>query len=151
MPEEEAIKILIEALKYYRDGFHSSAYSTMGFTALAAGWLITSQSARDFIHSHRWLGWSAIAMIMASFAGYWKMAIGVMKLSLEVSGKLHTYGNAAGLYEHYLLKQSGVNGYILIQGLATAFIILVLIAILFPPREEQEVTPTPKKKSAKSK
>jgi hypothetical protein len=56
MAEEEVISALMEALKFFREQYLSSAYSTMGFTVIGAGWLITSRSARVFIHSHRWLG-----------------------------------------------------------------------------------------------
>jgi len=48
--------LLLDALKFFRENFISSAYSTMGFTIIAAGWLIPSKPAREFIHACRWLG-----------------------------------------------------------------------------------------------
>lgn len=130
------INALIEALKYYRENFISSAYSTMGFTAVAIGWLITSRSARLFLHSHRWLSLASIIMIIISFAGYWGLSLGVQSLSQEITDKLSAYSSARGLYEHYTLSLVGVYGFILIQGLATAFIILVILAILRDPGKE---------------
>jgi hypothetical protein len=131
-----AINALIEALKYYRENFISSAYSTMGFTAVAIGWLITSRSARLFLHSHRWLSLAAVIMIIISYAGYWELSLRVQSLSQGIANKLSAYPAAQGLYEHYTLSLAGVHGFILIQGLATGFIILVMVAILRDPGKE---------------
>ena len=74
-------KLLLDALKFYRENFISSAYSTMGFSVVAAGWLITSKSAQEFIRNRRWLGWVSIAMIVLSYVGYWRMALAVQSWS----------------------------------------------------------------------
>lgn len=131
-----AINASIEALKYYRQNFISSAYSTMGFNAVAIGWLITSSSARLFLHSHRWLSLAAMIMIIISYSGYWVLSLRVQSLSQGIASKLSAYPAAQGLHEHYALGLPGVYGFILIQGLAMAFIILVVIAILRDPGKE---------------
>jgi hypothetical protein len=136
MDEAATINALMESLKFFRDQYLSSAYSTMGFTAIAAGWLITSRSARLFLHSHRWLGLSSLFLIVLTYIGYWRMSLGVQTLSQIISDKLSMHSAAQGLYEHYALTLPSVYGFIFMQGLALVFMILIIIATLKDPGKE---------------
>ena len=136
MDEAAKINALMEALRFFRDHYLSSVYSSMGVTALAAGWLITSRSARVFLHAHRWLSVSSIFVIILSYIGYWKMTLGVQTLSQTIYDKLSMFSSAQGVYEHYALTRPGVFGFILMQGLAATFIILLIIATMKDPGRE---------------
>jgi len=121
--------LLLDALKFYRENFISSAYSTMGFTVVAVGWLITSKSAQDFIRSHRWLGLTSIVMIVITYIAYWRMSLGVQRASHDIAAALQ--GRMEDIvYKHYELSINGISGFILIQGLATAFVILLILSII---------------------
>jgi len=132
MTESEIIRTLMDALKFYRENFISSSYSTMGFTIVAVGWLITSKSAQDFFRSHRRLSVAAIAMLIVSFIAYWRLALGVWALSHAIAEKLSTHIERS-LFQYYELSSQGVYGFILLQGLATAFIILLIVSIINEP------------------
>jgi len=138
MKEPEMIATLMEAIKFFRGQYISSAYSTMGFTIIAAGWLITSRSARVFVHSHRWLGISSIAMIVMGYIGYWRMSLGVQKASQEIADQLKILlgQDSSFLYGHYALSIEGVKGFIFLQGLALLFLSLIIIAVLRNPGQE---------------
>lgn len=147
-------KLLLEALRFYRENFISSAYSTMGFTVVAIGWLVTSKSAQDFIRPRRWLGLASIIMIAASYAGYWRMALAVQSSSHAIATELSKHYQQI-VYGHYELSLQGVYGFILIQGLATAFIILLIVSIINEPITEETTDKVEskgkRKKSVKSK
>lgn len=128
MESQEKTRYLITALKDYQSNFNSSAYQTMGFSLVAAGWLMTSKEARGFLHANQWLAYVAIGLLIVSFFGYWWMAWRVHKLSQNIYQQLQGIKGAEGLYEHYLLSQRGVLGYIGMQGLASLFIVLVVVA-----------------------
>lgn len=130
-------KLLLDALKFYRENFISSAYSTMGFSVVAAGWLITSKSAQEFIRNRRWLGWVSIAMIVLSYVGYWRMALAVQSWSQAIAEALGTHYEEI-IYKHYELSLNGVYGFILIQGLAAAFIILLIYSVIYGPESEEK-------------
>jgi len=136
METAETITALLEAIKFFREQYFSSAYSTMGFTIISAGWLITSQSARVFLHSHRWLGMSAIIMLILTYIGYWEMSLGVQALSQGISNQLMLLGVDKVVFEHYELSIQGVYGFIFLQGLALVFTSLIIIAILKDPGQE---------------
>src|SRR5687767_12872457 len=100
MTEDEMIASLMEAIKFFREQYLSSAYSTMGFTVIVAGWLITSRSARVFIHTHRWLGISGITILILSYIGYWRMSLGVQSASQRIVDKLAALHVDASVFDH---------------------------------------------------
>jgi hypothetical protein len=134
--EVEVISSLMEAIRFFREQHLSSAYSTMGFTVVAAGWLITSRSARVFIHSHRWLGITGIVMLFASYIGYWRISLGVQAASQGIADQLVSLQVDRSVYGHYILSPQGVHGFIFIKGLALLFLVLIIIAVLRNPGEE---------------
>ncbi|MBI5825480.1 MAG: hypothetical protein HZB18_15735 [Chloroflexi bacterium] len=136
MDDKDKINTLLNALIFFRSQYLSASYSTMGFTIIAAGWLVTSRSARVFLNSHRWLGLSSIFMIILTYIGYWKLSLGVQAISQGIADKLSKFVDASGMYEHYIIMLSGVYGFILLQGLALVFVILVIIAALKDPGKE---------------
>lgn len=136
MAEEEVISALMEAIKFFREQHLSSAYSTMGFTVVGAGWLITSRSARVFIHSHRWLGITGIVILFASYIGYWRMSLGVQAASQGIADQLAILQVDKSVYGHYTLSPQAVQGFVFIQGLALLFLVLIIIAVLRNPGEE---------------
>ena len=136
MDDKDKFNALLNALIFFRSQYLSNSYSSMGFTVIAAGWLITSRSARVFLNSHRWLGLSSIFLMILTYIGYWKLSLGVQAISQGIADKLSKLVDAPGLYEHYTITHSGVYGFILLQGLALVFVILVIIAIIKDPGKE---------------
>jgi hypothetical protein len=136
MTDSEKITTLLNALIFFRSQYLSSSYSTMGFTFIVAGWLITSGSARVFLHSHRWLGLSSIFVAILAYIGYWKLSLGVQAISQGIADQLSQFVDATGMYEHYTITLSGVYGFIFMQGLALVIVVLVIIATLKDPGRE---------------
>jgi len=84
----DRLKLLIDALKHYQDGFTKSAYSSMGFLLLVAGWLMTSKPAREFLVSEPTVGRVGIAVMALSAAGYLMMSLRIQRLSQGIADRL---------------------------------------------------------------
>src|SRR5258706_1486038 len=107
MPEDSVLTspqrttLLIEALKGYQEGFNTSAYSTMGFLLIAAGWLITSDEARCFLNSHPGVVIAGVAAIVLGSLAFVFVSFRVYRLSARIANGLELMPGTQGLYEHY--------------------------------------------------
>ena len=129
----DTIQYLIESLRYFQTEFNSSAYSTMGFTVVAGGWLMTSKSARAFVHAHYGLACVAIGLVALAFLGYAWMCLRIQELSQGIYDRLVAIPAAQGLFEHHRLTLPGAIAYIAFQGVASALVIVGLVAALRNP------------------
>lgn len=124
---------LLKAISQYQENFVSSAYSTMGFLLLVDGWLVTSTSARAFIHRHKTLAWVGIFLAVVNLLAYAYISFDIQAISQNIYSQLASIPGTEGLYEHYLLSKRGVSLFILFQALATLVMIFTLCAIVKDP------------------
>jgi hypothetical protein len=66
------------------------------------------------------------------------MALGVQSSSHAIAEALKNHYEEI-VYKHYELSLNGVYGFILIQGLATSFIILLIISIVYKSPKTETV------------
>jgi len=119
-------KILIEALRDYKADFVSTGYSTMGFLLLIAGWLITSDKARDFIRIHTSVSIIGIILIVSAFCGYFIGASMVQDSSEQIMTTLRQSEISDTVYSHLQLTWRSLYLFASIQALPTILICWIL-------------------------
>jgi len=129
LTQQQRTTLLIDALRGYQVGFNTSAYSTMGFLVVAAGWLVTSSDARSFLMVHPGVVNAGIgAMVLGSLA-FVVVAFRVYRLSARIAKSLEVMPGTQGVYEHYRITAVGVCAYLVALGAVVTLILSILLAI----------------------
>lgn len=125
MEVSEQFKLLLEALKGYQSSFLDSGYKTVGFMAVALGWLVTSKDARAFLAEARPARWVALVFLSVLAIAYVYMARRVTRVSKSVFDKLESLNYSdPSVYVHYLIKP---DLWIYYSGVHILISILILI------------------------
>ncbi|MGY3571985.1 hypothetical protein [Vibrio paucivorans] len=98
--DSDRLKILIAALERYQANYNTSAYSTMGFWLVGVGWLLTSESAREFIFLHENIKFASIAFIWINWILFTYASYRVYKVSDQLYTRLENWTFARGTFEH---------------------------------------------------
>lgn len=129
--DADRVKLMVDALKHYQDGFTKSSYSSMGFQLLVAGWLMTSHDAQGFLGAHPTLGSVGIAIIILCAAGYVMMSVRIQRLSQGIGDRLATIPGAGGTYEHFVITRQGVMVFTAIMGAVGVLVVFLIATIAF--------------------
>ena len=129
MPEIEKIKLLIEALSGFQTGLLGNATWAIGVSAIAAGWLITSDKARNFFRRHHTVAHVFAILIVLGTIGYGFLTLEIQQTSQTISDRLAEIENANGLFEHYRVSVMFAVAYIAFQSAASFALAAMLVLI----------------------
>ena len=129
MCEIEKIKLLIEALSGFQTGLLGNATWAIGVSAVAAGWLITSDKARNFFRRYHKAAYVFAIMIVLSTIGYGFLTLEIQQTSQTISDRLTEIEDAKGLFEHYRVSVMFATAYIAFQSAASFALAVMLVLI----------------------
>ena len=100
--------MLIAAAENYQSRYIISRYTPIGFWLLGLGWLITSESARNFISQQLLLIAAGIVFVWLNLVLSIYFNFQVLNISEQLMSKLDNWPYVKGAYEHYRISKSTV-------------------------------------------
>jgi hypothetical protein len=122
-------KILIEALIYFKDQITTAAFSNMTLLVVTLGWLITSESARKFLNTHKICINYFIALIIGIFVGFVVFTYILYGNSCKIYDTLKESGIGKEFFQHYAINYWQIVFYIIFELLVCMMIIRALFSI----------------------
>ena len=129
MSEVKKIELLIDALSGFQTGLLENAAWAMGISAVAAGWLITSDKARDFFRRHHKVAYVFAISIVLSTIGYSFLTLEIQQTSQTIFCRLAEFKDAEGLFEHYRISVMFAVAYIAFQSAVSLALAIMLVLI----------------------
>lgn len=126
--ELDRIKLLIDALKGFQSGLLTNATWAIGITAVAGGWLMTSNEALAYFGDHRNVSRFFTLLIIVSTIGYAYLTLKVQQVSQSVYVQLRGLESAKGLFEHHRVSLEFAWAYVIFQILASLALVTVLVS-----------------------
>jgi len=92
------VKVALEEMKVNRQAYLNNFWTSLGFFAVALGWILTSKDAKTFFYQHKWLRRSGIILVFVMFVVNIRVLIYTYDKSSELLATLNDINN-------YLLKE----------------------------------------------
>jgi hypothetical protein len=122
---KERFDLLYAKLKHHHDSALDSAFKFAGLLLLMIGWIVTSDSSRNFLKGDVFIRWGAITAILLGAVVYGVVALHVYQTAKKIVRYLDDLGYTLRLYYADLLP----NPFIVTIFVIFNFILCVILAL----------------------